>query len=130
RRRALCPPSRSPGTPTGAGRRARFQVRHGHPGTQQFHTRGQPYSTDERFLTFARRALVRCRHGSAVVPVTGRAASLQGVPDPFEVIAFLLIAAVPVLVGLLIAGIARAVANRLPASPVVEFLPPQEGSIF
>ena len=81
-------------------------------------------------MTFARRALVRCRHGSAVVPVTGRAASLQGVPDPFEVIAFLLIAAVPVLVGLLIAGIARAVANRLPASPVVEFLPPQEGSIF
>ncbi|WP_449278366.1 DUF2207 family protein [Leucobacter sp. GX24907] len=45
-------------------------------------------------------------------------------------IGFLVIGGLIALIGLLIVAIARPIARSLPSSPVVEFLPPQQGNIF
>lgn len=50
--------------------------------------------------------------------------------DPNVIIGYLIIGAALTLVGLLIVAISQAIARRLPASPVVEFLPPETGSVF
>lgn len=50
--------------------------------------------------------------------------------DISALIGYLVIGGALALVGLLIVGVAHLVARRLPTSPVVEFLPPEVGSIF